>query len=275
MFRLIFLVLVVATGFYVAWPAYTGYRIHQALESGDQETLQATIDFTSVRQSMRGPVLRQVDRRIEAVMRDLGPATKAVADQIPRDKIETVIDGALASVVTPPQLIDIYAKGGNYNAAIKQAIMAEIDKIGGLPALLGLGQALAQGNDGAQGGDGTATPQSGASIGGFKVPGALGELLKNKDVANALGGLAGKIGLDPDKLADKLFPPPRNTEPGNGKTGEFGFGNIKGFGFAGPTAMRLSIAKSAAATNPDVTTEIAFKNYDWRITKVIPDLLDR
>lgn len=270
MFRLLFLVLLIAGGFYIAWPAYTGYRIHQALEAGDQETLEATIDFPSVRQSMRGPVLRQVDRRIEAVMRDLGPATKAVADQIPRGKIEKVIDGALASVVTPPQILDIYAKGGNYNAAIKQAIMAEIDKIGGLPALLGLGQALAQGGEQTD-----AAPKAGATIGGFKVPGALGDLLKNKDVANALGGLAGKIGLDPDKLADKLFPSTRATEPGNGRTGEFGIGNIKGFGFAGPTAMRVSVAKSAAAPNPDVTTEIAFKNYDWRITKIIPDLLER
>jgi hypothetical protein len=269
MFRFILLVLLAAVGFYVAWPAYTGYRIHRALEAGNQPALEATIDFPSVRQSMRGPVIRQVDRRIEAVMRDLGPATKAVADQIPRDKIEQVIDGALATVVTPPQVIDIYAKGGNYNAAIKEAIMAEIDKIGGLPALLGLGKALAGSGEQAVG------TEEAASIGGFKIPGELAELLQNKEVANALGGLAGKIGLDPAKLADHLFPPPKQTEPGNGRTGEFGFGNIKGFGFAGPTAMRLSVAKSAASADPDVTTEIAFKNYDWRVTKVIPDLLDR
>ena len=266
MFRFILLVLLAAVGFYVAWPAYTGYRIHRALEAGNQPALEATIDFPSVRQSMRGPVIRQVDRRIEAVMRDLGPATKAVADQIPRDKIEQVIDGALATVVTPPQVIDIYAKGGNYNAAIKEAIMVEIDKIGGLPALLGLGKALAGSGDQAAG------KEKGASIGGFKIPGELAELLQNKEVA---GGLAGKIGLDPAKLADHLFPPPKQTEPGNGRTGEFGFGNIKGFGFAGPTAMRLSVAKSAASADPDVTTEIAFKNYDWRVTKVIPDLLNR
>jgi hypothetical protein len=136
MFRFILLVLLAAVGFYVAWPAYTGYRIHRALEAGNQPALEATIDFPSVRRSMRGPVIRQVDRRIEAVMRDLGPAAKAVADQIPRDKIEQVIDGALATVITPPQVIDIYAKGGNYNAAIKEAIMVEIDKIGGLPPAL-------------------------------------------------------------------------------------------------------------------------------------------
>ncbi len=203
-------------------------------------------------------------------MRDLGPATKVVADKIPRDKIEQIIDGALARVVTPPQVLDIYAKGGNYNAAIKQAIIAEIDKIGGLPALLGLGLAPAPGDDQTHG------PQTDASIGGFKVPdGALGDLLKNKDVTNALGGLAGKVGLDPDKLADKLFPVAKPTEPGNGRTGEFGIDNIKGFGFAGPAAMRVSVARNAKAPNSDVTTEIAFKNYDWRITKVIPDLLKR
>ena len=162
MFRFILLVLLAAVGFYVAWPAYTGYRIHRALEAGNQPALEATIDFPSVRQSMRGPVIRQVDRRIEAVMRDLGPATKSIADQIPRAKIEQVIDGALATVVTPPQVIDIYAKGGNYNAAIKEAIMAEIDKIGGLPALLGLEKALA--GSGEQG----TGKEEGASIAGFR-----------------------------------------------------------------------------------------------------------
>ena len=269
MFRFILLVLLVAVGFYVAWPAYTGYRIHRALEAGNQPALEATIDFPSVRRSMRGPLMDQVDRRIETVMRDLGPATKAVADQIPRNKIEQVIDGALATVVTPPKVLDIYASGGNYNAAIKEAIMAEIDKIGGLPALLGIGKALAGS------GDQPAGKEEGTSIAGFKVQDEFVELLRNKDLANALGGLAGKIGPNPAKIADKLFPPPKETEPGDGRTGEFGFGNIKGFGFAGPTAMRVSLAKSAASADPDVTTEIAFKNYDWRVTKVIPDLLDR
>ena len=269
MFRIIVLILLAAVGFYAAWPAYTGYRIHQALEAGDQSTLESTIDFTSVRQSMRGPVLRQIDRRIEAIMRDLGPATKVFADQIPRDKIEEAVDGALVAVVTPPQILDIYAKRGNYNTAIKQAIAAEIDKIGGLPALLGLGEAPAGSTDQ------TETTPTGASTGGLRVSGALGELLKTKEVSNALGSLAGKIGLDPDKLADKLLPPTTESKPRDRGPGEFGLGNIKGFGFAGPMAIRLRLAKSAASGNPDVTTELAFKNYDWRVTKVIPALLDR
>jgi hypothetical protein len=270
MFRFVFLVLLLAAGFYGVWPAYTGYRIHQALESGDAQTLESSIDFPSVRQSMRGPVLRQVDRRIAAVMRDLGPATKAVADQIPRDRIEKVIDGALASVVTAPQVIDIYAKGGNYKAALREAVIAEIDKMGGLPALLGLGKALAETSDA------TATNEGGnTTIGGFKVPGALGDLLKNKGVSKAIGGLAGKIGLDPDKLASKLFPADEETRPRRRKDATFGINNVKGFGFAGPAAMRISIARAAEAPAPDLTAEIAFKNYDWRVTKLIPDLIDR
>lgn len=276
--RLILLVVLLAIGFYVAWPAYTGYSIYQGLEGNDPKTLAAKIDFPSVRKSMRGPVMAQVNTRIETVMKDLGPATKLVGDQIPRDNIEKIIDGALASVVEPNRIAEIYSNGGDLNAAIKDAVLDEINKMGGLASVLKLDKFLGQGSN-----DKNGDNQSSSSIGGFKIPGGLGGLLKNKEVGKVISGIAGKIGLDPTKLAGKLFPSREvksdgGDAPTNGKSSgkpSYGLSNIKGFGFNGPLALQVGAARSPEASAPEVTTEMAFRNYDWRITKVIPNLLER
>lgn len=275
--RLILLIVVLLAGFYVAWPAFSGYRIYQGLEGNDPAVLATKIDFPSVRRSMRGPVLSQVNTRIETVMKDLGPATQLLGDQIPRDNIEKIIDGALETVVSPEKIAEIYSRGGDLNAAIKDAVLNEIDKMGGLLAVLKLDKVLGGGETESD----DKTADGGTTIGGFKVPGALGGLLKDKRVREAIGGVVGKIALDPEKLAAKLFPS-RGPDGagGRGATGasgkpSYGIDNVKSFGFNGPFAMQVGLARSPAADKPEVTTEMAFQNYDWRITKMTPNLLQR
>lgn len=273
--RLILLVVLLAIGFYGAWPAFTGYRIYQGLEGNDPAMLAAKIDFPSVRQSMRGPVMVQVNTRIESVMKDLGPATKLVGDQIPKDNIEKIIDGALATVVEPKRIAEIYSSGGDLNAAIKDAVLSEIDKMGGLASVLKLDKLLGQGGGDGQGSD--APSGGGDTIGGIKIPGGLGDLLKNKEVRKVVGDLAGKAGLDPAKMAGKLFPS-RDGKAGATKPAgkpSYGLGNIKNFAFPSPTAMQVGVARSPSASDPEVTAEIAFRNYDWRVTKLIPNLAER
>jgi Protein of unknown function (DUF2939) len=273
MIRLIFLVLIALIGFYGAWPAFTGYQIYQGLENNQPDVLASKIDFPSVRRSMRGPVMHQVNTRIETVMKDLGPATKLIGDQIPKENIEKIIDGALESVVSPAKTAEIYANGGSLNEAMKDAILNEINKMGGLMSVLKLDKLIKQGGGDAQDQDGSTT------IGGFKVPKELGNLLKNKEVSDALGGIVGKLTLDPEKLAGKLFPADEAEAATRKSTGKskaaYGIGNVKSFRFAGPLAMQLGVARSPEATVPELTTEMTFKNYDWRITKLTPNLLDR
>jgi hypothetical protein len=272
--RLILLVLLALISFYVAWPAFTGYQIYQGLESNQPDVLASKIDFPAVRRSMRGPVIDQVYARIESVMKDLGPATRLLGDQIPKDNIEKIIDGALESVVSPAKTVEIYANGGSLNTAIKDAILNEINKMGGLMSVLKLNNLIKHSDgDGQNQGGGTIT------IGGFKIPKELGGFLKNKQVSDALGGLAGKFALDPEKLAGKLFPADEaeeTTQQSSGKSkSAYGLGNVKSFRFVGPFAMQLGVTRSADATAPELTTEMTFKNYDWRITKLTPNLLDR
>ncbi len=269
--RLLLLVLFLLVAFYIAWPAFTGYRIHSSLQARDPAALAQRIDFPSVRQSMRGPVVAQVRTRLDAVVGGLGPAAKLAGGGIPDARIEQIVDGALATAVTPEQVLQAYAEGGDFSQVVKGAILAEIDKLGGFGVLLGL-----SGNAGGNGDNG-----AGASIGGLKLPGGLAGLFKNEKIREAVGEIAGKAGLDPAQLAGKLFPGFGGSSGSSSSQRRdgiaqpaFGLGNIKSFGFEGPLAMQLGIARDSAAKGADVTAEMSFDNLDWRITKLIPNLLE-
>ena len=105
----------------------------------------------------------------------------------------------------------------------------------------------------------------------------MGDLVKNKEVKEALGGLAGNIGLDPTKMAGKLFPArmDKSSKPASGGKPSYGIDNIKSFAFPSATAMQVGVARSPTSSDPEVTVEMAFRNYDWRVTKIIPNLLER
>jgi hypothetical protein len=51
--RLVSLVVLAALGFYVAWPAYSLYRIRGALDAQDAQVLASKVDFDSVRESLK------------------------------------------------------------------------------------------------------------------------------------------------------------------------------------------------------------------------------
>ena len=176
--------------------------------------------------------------------------------------------------MSPAKTMEIYANGGSLKAAIEDAILNEINKMGGLMSVLKLDKLIKYSDGDSQNQDGGTT-----TIGGFKIPKELGGLLKNKQVSDALGGLVGKFALDPEKLSGKLFPADEvevTTQQSTGKSkSAYGLGNVKSFRFAGPFAMQFGVARSADATAPELTTQMTFKNYDWRITKLAPNLLDR
>ena len=72
-----------------------------------------------------------------------------------------------------------------------------------------------------------------------------------------LGGGAPKP--EPAAPASSSAPPP-----------SYGLGNIKRFGFLGPLAFEVGVAKDASAAGPDVTVEMRFVNGDWRVVGVKP-----
>ena len=67
---LFFLLLSLLLVFYVGWPAWSGYRIYDALEKNDAATLERKVDFPSVRDSLMPAIRAEVDKTLERTMGD-------------------------------------------------------------------------------------------------------------------------------------------------------------------------------------------------------------
>lgn len=275
--RLILLIVVLVLGFYVGWPAFSGYQIRNALKAEDAGALASKIDFASVRQSMRGPILVKIKERVGTVMKQLGPAAGVLGGGLQDDKIATLIDASLEDVVNANRVTAIYAKGGDFTGAMRDSILKQVDKMGGFAALLKGGSKAAGPNAGNRAAGG------GGSIGGIKLPGGLGgglgglgAALGGKKAGGLVGQLAGKAGLNAGKLKDikdMLFPKKtKMAAKKSSKPSSFGLSNIKKLGFAGPLGLQLGVARDSAATAPDVTAQMEFSGFDWKITKLIPNL---
>jgi hypothetical protein len=241
MIRLIMLALVLAVGFYVGWPAYSGYEIRTALEAKDATLLGRKIDFASVKESLRPAATAQAEKVLAEALQKAGPAAGSLNEQTKAQILPKLVDATLAAVVTPENLIRFYAAGASKEALA--GIVTEqmgtvgipgLDKIGGL---------------------------TGGSPGGL---GNLSELGKSIGLdTGKLGGLFGK--------KETASPPPQTT--GSTQTGEqpsYGLANVKQFGPTGPLGIALGVAKDPAATEPDVTVEMSFIDNDWKLTAIRP-----
>ncbi len=261
--KLIVLIFIVLIGFYIAWPGYSGYQIHSALSAGDRTGLSNKIDFPSVRKSMRDPIVTKIEQRLSGILKGTSAIPGLTNKSASKAHIEKIVDGALVDTVNPDKMIEMYKQGGDFTAEIQQAILRQIDKTGGINALFGL-----------SGGKRSAENKDGGTFGGIKLPDGIGQRVGELVSNQATGDLAAKLGLDATSLAKKLFPTSGGeTRSADKKDGSsFGLGNIKSFGFDGPLAMFLGIAASPSAKQPSVTAQIDFKDTDWKVTKLTPNL---
>ena len=259
--KLFTLIVLALLGFYVGWPAFTGYQIHAALEADDADLLDRKIDFPQVRQSIREPVMVQIENRIGKILGDFGAALGVSKDDVDMGRIGGIVDGALAEVITPAKLGKIYKRGGDVTGEIQQAVLRQIDQSGGFASLLGKGSTLGSGSD------------SGVnvSVGGINLSEGIGGLLNSDSTRKVFGDVAKQLGGSGADLAGQLFPKKQTQSSGSesGK-GSFGLSNIKSFGFAGPLGMEVGIAKDGAASNPDVTARMSFQDLDWKLTRLTP-----
>jgi len=289
--RLIVFIFAALFAFYVAWPGYSGYQIHQALQAQDSPALANKIDFPSVRDSMKGPVMAHIEQRMSALTSGSGALLGKITDlKFPQQQVEGIVDAALLDVVNPDSLGRIYATGGDIGAEMKRSILKQIDKMGGFMALF-KGAGGSNNNSTETAGETGGDSSGGGGLGGIKLPGAIGDLLGSdagKGVAGKLAGdvagaIADKIGgMDAGKIAEMLFPKleggsaqplgPGSSGEGGGGMPSFGLDHVKSFGFAGPLGLQLGVARSTSATEPDVTAQINFQDLDWKVTKLIPNL---
>ena len=258
--KLLTLVVLGLLGFYVAWPAFTGYAIHAALEAEDRDVLARKIDFPQVRSSIRGPALTMIDRRIGEMIGKYGAALGVTKEQVKMDRISGIVDGALEDVVAPERLGAIYKQGGDFTGEIQKAVLRQIDDAGGMMALLDL--------------DGTGTSQEGQTAngasGGFDLSNGIGGLLKNPKTRSILGQVAKQLGQDGGLSADSLFPNRKARKSNVSGDRSFDLANIKHFGFAGPLAMELGVASDRDSVEAEVTARMSFQDFDWKVTRLTP-----
>ena len=62
--KIILFAIILAAGFYMAWPAYSLYQIADGVKVKDESKLQNKIAWQSVRSSLREPVTKRVKKEI-------------------------------------------------------------------------------------------------------------------------------------------------------------------------------------------------------------------
>ncbi len=119
--KLIVLIVVLALGFYVAWPAWSSYQILDGLKRSDAQLLDRKIDFPGIRETLRPGVAAEVDRSLAKAG---GGALKQLAPNL--------VDAALKSLVTPQNIGELFAGGSRASGLIKDFIAKQAGGVGGL-----------------------------------------------------------------------------------------------------------------------------------------------
>jgi Protein of unknown function (DUF2939) len=261
--RLIGLIILAALGFYVAWPAWSGYKIAQALSASDSGALEGKIDFPAVRESLRPVVTAEMSKRIDKEMQNLGPLAQSIGGDLKKKMQGQLVDQVLATVVTPANVIKIAHDGGNIAGSVEKVLAEAAGQLGAVAGGGATGGAIAGGAGGGIGGllggvlGGAAGTAGAGAAGGVDIGGLLGK---------ALGGA---------KKPAEAAPAPAAADPKAASAGgkrSFGLGNLKGFGFEGPLSFYASLAKDASAAKPDGTVGMSFTGGDWKLTRVVPNL---
>jgi hypothetical protein len=255
--RIVALALLLLVGFYIAWPAWSGYQLGSALATKNAGLLQSKIDFDRVRSSMRPTVTSKIEGEVEKFSAQAGPAGAMILGQIKGDLIPKIIETTLATVVTPETVIRIVSEGGSVKESIERIMREQMSKSGGLPGL---------GGGGAAGGGGG----SSGGLGG--LAGALGGI--GGAGGGALGDLLGKAGKGRNPVRDVSDEPAKTEAPAAEAKGspKFSLANIKTFRLNGPLSYRVGVSKDAKATEADLTAEMSFTGGDWKITGLVPRL---
>lgn len=255
--RLLGLIILVALGFYVAWPAWTGYQIHAAIQSEDHRTLSSKIDFPSVREGLRPAASAKINAMVQGQAGGPGGLFAATAG---KDIVPKMVDTSLDTLVTPENLIRMVKQAGSFGDLAGGLLSNQLGKVIAIPGLP----------------SGSSSTPGAGSTGGFgnlgglasNLPGGIGELAGRAGIDAAGKGL-GQLGLGSGQAAPALAP---SASADQDEAPALGFANIKRFGFNGPLSFEIGIAKDPAATEPDVTAEMSFKDMDWRLTAIRPKL---
>ncbi len=234
--------------FYVAWPAFSGYEIKSSLDTHNVEGLVARIDFPSVRASLRPAVSVKVDEVVTNALRKAGTAGGALADQLKAQVMPRIVDGVLATFVTPEMLIRIHASGKSFKEALDGIVFERTSQAQGLGGFM-------------------IAPEGETGGAKSKLDDIAGKY--GIDVGKVLGGAGAKDAGAPGGDAATSALPAKSE---GGHRPKYGLGNIKHFSLTGPLGLSVGVSRDASARKPEVTAELNFVGGSWIVTALTPEL---
>ena len=239
--KLIAVLVVAVLGFYVAWPAWSAYRIAGALSAQDEAALDSKVDFVQVRESLRAVVATEIGKQVDTQAGGMGSLGQVLGGDLKKQMLGKIVDQVLAVVVTPRTIIRIANERGDIAASIEKA--------------------MREAGGSSSGAEVSATSAAGGMMG--QVLGAnRGDLAAL--AGKALGGMKSPSEKAPEPAATTALPA--------GEKRSFGLGNIKGFGMAGPFGFNVAVARDAAQAKADAVIGMSFTGGDWKLTRVVPNL---
>ncbi|HRD78442.1 MAG TPA: DUF2939 domain-containing protein [Hyphomicrobiaceae bacterium] len=119
-------VLLALAGFYVAWPAYTGHVIGQALKAGDAAALERKIDFPRVRESLKSHLVVEVERKVAGLKEDGSGLRKLVAGRLTSERVRRTVASTVDTIVTPTSVIRISQQGRTLKQAIERGLLEQL-----------------------------------------------------------------------------------------------------------------------------------------------------
>lgn len=240
--KLLVLLILVAVGFYVGWPAWSGWQIKQAFDTGNAALLESKVDFPAVRNALKPLVETEVGKRIDKAIAELGGGGAVLGQRLKQEMAPKLAEAALNAIVTPANLVRIVAEGRDLRQSVEKVIGEEMGKQGGL-------------------GGGTAA--GGAASGGLRG-----------QIAGRIGGiLGGGSNSSPVRTVD-----PNEAQPKAGTSGPaappqkkaFSLSNIKHVVPTGLASFEVGVARDAAAPTAEVIAEMAFTGSDWKLVALKP-----
>jgi hypothetical protein len=144
MARIFTICILAMLGFYVAWPVYSAFAIKSAVASGNADQLATKIDFDQLRSSLKPSVTLEVEKAMTAALQQGGKDNAQLLAQLKVGLMPSVVEIALATIVTPDSLLRIYQEGGDVKKTITKIVN---EKMGGgaLGALSGIASGKSNG----------------------------------------------------------------------------------------------------------------------------------
>ncbi|HEX2841502.1 DUF2939 domain-containing protein [Hyphomicrobium sp.] len=235
-----------ALAFYVAWPLYAGYEIRNSLDGHNVETLNARVDFPSVRTSLRPAVAAKVDKVVDDALRKAGTAGSALAEKLKQSVTPRIVDGVLATLVTPEMMIRIHASGKTLKEALESLVLERAGQAEGFGGFL----VVPQDQQGGQ-------------------PSKLDEIASSYgiDLKKVVGAAGAKEGVAQAEAPQSVLPALNEMRAGP----KYGLGNIKHFSLAGPFGLTIGVSRDANARKPELTADLTFVDGTWKLTGLVPE----